>query len=212
MPTAICWTFLTHNFALMPLVFSFFNRQTTQPIPLLTLTENLIRDKEGIFGHSSFNKTNLQNRPRSFSAPASVLFTQEYDDDDDDYDDDDEDFYTGNHITPSSEFVSPYKTEQDLARPRYENSPALASKRKVLFNPALQHPPSPSRLKFEEDMKQPPPAPRSNKKLQKKKKLIPLLEHLLRQQGVGGNGISQAVMCELTIVSSIVQTAAKSQF
>jgi len=166
--------------------------QTTQPIPLLTLRENLLRDKEGIFGDASINKDNTQKRPRSYSAPSSVALLSS--DEDGDYDSDD---YLAKK---SSEFVSPYSTEQDLARPRYEKSPALASQRKVLFENAAPSQ-SPSGRKFKNEIERlpaPPPAPRSNRKLQKKS-LVSVLETLLRQQDANGNGISKAVMCELSI-------------
>lgn len=105
-----------------------------------------------------------------------------------------------NIAVPPSEFVSTFSTEQDLARPRYENSPALASKRKVMFKQAPASSKSPTGRKFQDEILDHPPAPRSNKKLQKKKKLSSLLEQLLRQQSLEGNGISQAVMCELSII------------
>jgi len=157
------------------------------------MRENLIRGKEGIFGDASLHKHNSQNRTRSYSAPACIWEAEDYIDDH--FDSNDRDAVAA---ASSSEFVSPYSTEQDLARPKYEKSPALANQRKVMFQgPSRQT--SPSGRQFQCDIDSPPPAPRSNRKEQRKKRLLSLLEKLLCQQSLSGDGISQAVLSELAI-------------
>lgn len=147
----------------------------TRPIPLLTLRDNMMREKEGIFGTPSIGK--FQVRQRSLSAPSGRGLGGWIESDDDD-----------------EEYVAPYSTEQDLARPKYSQSPLL--KRKKLFPPETP-PGSPSLRQFQLDLEH-PSAPRSAAK--EKQPMVPLLERLLQQQDLDGNGLSQAVTCELAII------------
>lgn len=187
---------------------------TTQLIPILTLRENLIRDREGIFGHLPKTGSMLPaaGRPRSYSAP--VVITNQHQTDSDAENDTPTAPTTVNGTAPcakSRDFVSPFTTEQDLARPRYENSPALCDKNRKHAVPIIEEAPgnmSPSCRQFRKEMlENPPPAPRSAAKPMPKKagigakeKFVPLLERLLRQQDLDGNGLSQAVLSELSII------------
>lgn len=151
---------------------------TTQPIPLLALRKNMIRDNEGIFGSASIG-SKVPVRARSYSAPTSFAFESD-----------------GYDSTP--EYVSPFSTEQDLARPRYEQSP-VATRKKLLAPEAPIG--SPSGRKFVQDIEHRPvpPAPKSASKLQKKQELKSVLEYMLRQHDMAGNGVSQVVACDLSI-------------
>jgi len=156
-----------------------YHDPTTQPVPLLTLRDNLLRNKEGIFGENP-RKVSLENRARSLSTPAR----------DNMFPESDEDMYDS-----GGEYADPYLTEQDLARPRYEKSPVLRAKKVIQPPPHFE---SPTRKSFRDEIDR-PKAPRSSKKKQKKN-TISILERLLRQQDTSGSGLSQVVTTELSIL------------
>lgn len=196
-----------------------YNDPTTQPIPLLTLRDNYMREKEDIFGvqatsHGHRPRANLHSgevRARANTAPE---FKNLIDNDSDD------DLGAG-----MTEYVAPYATEQDLARPRYEQSPAFKSRksttattsvspsRRILFQDAP--PVSPSKDSFRDNsqldafvtpptlgngLARPPPPPSTdNSTHNDQKQQTSILEHILRRQDMDGNGISEAVMTELMI-------------
>lgn len=162
-----------------------YHDPTTQWMPLLTLRDNYQREREGIFGTPSLAKT--LSRSRSFSAPAVSMrlnhTSAEFSDDDD-------------ATKPANipDLIPPFTTEQDLARPKYESSPALRH-RKVPATPDE----SPSTRSFRHQLDRHVTPPKQAAKQTKSSPQVSVLEHLMRQQDRDGNGISQAVMSELAI-------------
>lgn len=171
-----------------------YNEPTTQPIPLLTIRDNLLRDKEGIFGqHGTYHlmqrasKSDLDGpRARAYSAPEvkSNLSSSESEDE------------SAHKALPS--YVAPFSMEQDLARPRYELSPSLVrrkhARREVgdsMHSRQMTHTGSLEDETVESFNIAPPSFVEER---------ISLLEHILRQQDLDGNGLSQAVTTELMII------------
>jgi cytochrome P450 len=170
-----------------------YHDPSTQPIPLLTLRGNYQRDREGIFGTPSLVRTSIElSRPRANSAPSAAMCL-----------DDraaeaivDDQILGAKKKNATSDLVSPFGTEQDLARPKYESSPALRN-RKVPATPFE----SPSARSFRDQLEH-PPAPRSVEQNKKQNRItqISIFERLMRQQDRNGNGISQAVLSELAVM------------
>jgi hypothetical protein len=164
----------------------FYQDPSTRVIPLLGLRDNFMRNTEGILGGPQL-KPNLAPRPRTQSlALVSNIKDVECE---------------------SSAYVKTFNLEQDLARPNYEGSPKLAKSGKGL-KPPEESLESPSRKSFQDEIANlkskhqagvsAPPAPRTAKK--EKVKVISVLERLLRQQDLEGNGLSQVVTTELSIL------------
>jgi cytochrome P450 len=93
--------------------------------------------------------------------------------------------------------------EKDLARPKYETSPTLVAARKCL-NPLVQAPESPCRKSFQDEianlkssLRSIVPAPVAKKE---NIEVISVLERLLRQQDLDGNGLSQVVTTDISIL------------
>lgn len=170
-----------------------YHDPSTQPIPLLTLRGNYQRDREGIFGTPSLVQSSIAvSRPRANSAPSAAMCI----------DDRATETIVADQVLgakeakATSDLVAPFATEQDLARPKYESSPALRN-RKAPDSPIE----SPSARSFRHQLER-PPAPRSveqNKKLNRFAQ-ISIFERLMRQQDQSGNGISRAVLSELAVM------------
>ena len=108
---------------------------STRTIPLLALKENLARSRESIFGDAVKKRTSIEDtqalRPRSNSLPsAHFLMRGEHDTTEDRARDSVlDDPLSG--AQRSSDYMMPFETEQDLARPKYDSpmrSPELAKK------------------------------------------------------------------------------------
>jgi hypothetical protein len=163
-----------------------YHDPSTRAIPLMGLRDNVMRNMEGILGGPQL-KPNFAPRPRTQSlAMVGNLKDVECE---------------------SSAYVKTFNIEQDLARPNYESSPKLAKAGKVL-KPPEESLESPSRKSFQDEIANlksqaqegvsaPPPPPIAKKE---KVKEISVLERLLRQQDLEGNGLSQAVITELSIL------------
>jgi hypothetical protein len=164
----------------------FVHDPSTRVIPLLGLRDNVMRNMEGILGGPQL-KPNLAPRPRTQSmALVGNLKDVECE---------------------SSAYVKTFNIEQDLARPNYESSPKLARAGKEL-KPPKESKESPSRKSFQDEIANlkskgqagvsAPPSPPIAKK--EKVKVMSVLERLLRQQDLEGNGLSQVVITELSIL------------
>lgn len=164
----------------------------TLAIPLLGVRDNMRRNKEGIMGGPTV-KPNLAARPRTKSVPMVNQPTE-----DDGYD--------------SSEYVEAFNIEQDLARPKY-NLCAVQEDGKQLPRPS-QAKESPSHKQFRTEIEAKtfkdemdsvrarlqaripaaPPQPDS------KKPVMSVMERLLRQEDLDGNGLSQVVTTEISLL------------
>jgi hypothetical protein len=177
---------------------------STQLIPLWTLKDNYQRDREGIFGTPSLAKTSLKaNRQRAYSAPSVTLCFNDHKLSLVEFADSD----PGDSRKPgaTSDLVSPFATEQDLARPKYGSSPALRN-RKVPSTPID----SPSTRSFLYQLENPPASPRGAGDKTSANAQISLLERLMRQQDQDGNGISRAVMTELAVMLWMIMDIANA--
>ena len=123
-----------------------FHDPSTKTIPLLALRDNLARSREGIFGEPLDGPTwHVPARSRAYTLPSELPHWTANDDDDDD---DSADSENAAFVRPTpldgpvaSAYVTPFHTEQDLARPKYEQSPgprSPVSKKKVLVE-SSQH-------------------------------------------------------------------------
>ena len=154
---------------------------STRAIPLKAIRDNLLRNQEGVFGavdipEPSNGDNRAGNRERTKTMPEVLLFDSASDEKDSD---------DSNGREPC--YVMPFRTEQDLARPKYENSPALA-KRKTVMSPG----PSSSHKAYVQNI--------DIMKTPGNSQPISVLENIMRQEDVSGHGLSQVVTMEVGII------------
>jgi hypothetical protein len=162
----------------------------TRPIPLLTMRENAMRNKENIFG-GLVVANSTPSRPRSQSMPmSSKEQLMESGDEHSEY----------NPSLDVVEYVRPYYTEQDLIRPRYERSPVRPGPGKHLRSPPppQSHSTPPRRVAAEALLERPPAS--SPQVSKPPKPLISILERILLEQDLEGLGITQVVTTEISII------------
>ena len=186
---------------------------STQPIPIWSWHENRLRSHENIFGaaHSGSsaappNRTRSHSGNVSLSRPRASSMPMVMPPRDSDHEDEDP--------IVVSEYVEPYRTEQDLCRPRLDKSPLRSRQPSVppevtAIPPFIDSPPSSDdrHIRFAEksSIELPEMLPRqartfSDQTEQSIDTNISLLEHILRQQDLTGIGISQAVTTEISIL------------
>lgn len=157
----------------------FYQEPSTRVIPLLGLRDNFMRNMEGILGGPQLKPITA---PRHRTQSLATIKDDECE---------------------PSVYVKAFDIEQDLARPNYESSPKRAKAGKVLKAPTESQE-SPSRKSFQDEIAksklqaEAPAPPLAAKK--EKVKVISVLERLLRQQDLGGNGLSQVVLTEISIL------------
>jgi cytochrome P450 len=199
-----------------------YHDPTAQIIPLLALRTNYKRGAEGIFGNMAMQPAKklreVTNRARAQSAPvdlnASLLPESECDEGCE---------YSTNGI---GGYVAPFWTEQDLARPRSlkktvdeENQVPSAELPSLAVSPLRRPLYSESGVASADDLRTPQRSPSSTSGLvsplleprasprvaplpsfpRATKDRVSVLDRLLREQDMDGNGVSRAVMSELCI-------------
>jgi cytochrome P450 len=171
-----------------------FLNPTTQPIPFLSMRDNMRRNKEGILGGPAL-KPNLAARPRTRSMPV----VNQTDSEDETFD--------------SSEYIEAFHIEQDLAKPKYCKTPPRNTASKKVLSPPIQPLESPSHKKFRNEIEKKSAKDdidlvrkrleaRIPKQTQKEENrpTMSVVERLLRQEDLDGNGLSQVVTTELSLL------------
>jgi hypothetical protein len=199
---------------------------TTQPIPLLTLRENMMRNKEGIFGDSHVKPEFATSRPRSRSMPhvACTLESGASSDDDAWYDSGTEELAKPrtDHQSPTREWRKSMQEQlaEELAKPRTDHQSPTREWRKSMQEQLVKLD-SPARVSVNTRVASVDDSGLSYKRqgaavgdsalhkpiLQSKQvkglaqksgiSVLTVLERLLKQHDIAGNGMSQVVASEV---------------
>jgi hypothetical protein len=186
---------------------------TTRGIPLLGLRDNFMRNTEGILGGPQL-KPNLAPRPRTQSLSMvscakvdqccdSSVYVKAFDIEQDlarpNYESSPERAKAVKFLKPpeeSAESPSRKAFQDECANLKCKAFQDDCANLKCKLNKRFPAPPPPPATTKTEKVPPPPPATAKKEKV----KVISVLERLLRQQDLDGNGLSQVVTTELSIL------------